>query len=329
MTVLLTGGAGFIGSHCYYELKDQGYEVVVIDNLSTGNRSLLPEDALFYHACISDSEVLEQIFSKHKIEVVMHFAGSLIVEESVFQPEKYFRNNVVNGLKFMEFCLSKNMKKLIFSSTASVYGNNEKQVVSEEEPFSPENPYATSKMMFEQIMQAFKVSHGLEYIILRYFNVAGADKSLRTGQVIKKPTHLIKLAIQTAIGLRESISIFGTDYPSPDGTCVRDYIHVSDLASAHVSSLKYLLANPGSSEVFNCGNGKGYSVREVLSAVEKVTEKKLNIIEAPRRAGDPVALIADSKKIKSLTGWEPKQADLKLMISSALNWEKKLGAKNI
>lgn len=321
MAVLLTGGAGYIGSHCYYEFLSLNKKIIVIDNLSTGFREALPESAVFYKGNAGDKQLLKRIHEEHKVEAVVHFAGSLIVEDSVYNPAEYYHNNVVNSLQLLEFCIENDIKKFIFSSTASLYGSNPKQVMEESDPVDPENPYAETKLVVENMIKSFSKAHGLNYVILRYFNVAGADPELRTGQLTKNATHLIKVACELAAGKRESISIFGTDYETPDGTCIRDYIHVSDLASAHLKAVEHLFSSEPSSEIFNCGYGVGYSVKEVLAMTEVVSKKKLNIKEASRRAGDPVALVADSSKIKKQLFWKPQFNNLEYIIQSALNWE--------
>ncbi len=324
MAILLTGGAGYIGSHCYYELLQLNKELLVFDNLSTGFRDSLPESAIFIEGDVGDEEALDGVFKKYEIEAVIHFAGSLIVEESVSHPEKYYLNNVRNTLSLLNVCKSNDVNNIIFSSTASVYGSNPKQIMDETDPYSPENPYATSKMMVEYLLKDYSRAYGLNYVILRYFNVAGADPELRTGQKNKDATHLIKIGLEVATGKRDSISIFGTDYPTDDGTCIRDYIHITDLAAAHLKSLDYLLGNNNVKEAFNCGYGQGYSVRQVLATIEKVIGKKLNINEADRRPGDPVALIADSSKIKKMLNWKPKYNNIETIIKTAMDWERKL-----
>lgn len=324
MAILLTGGAGYIGSHCYYEFLKLNQKLVVIDNLSTGFRDSLPDDALFFEGDVGDEDLLNSIFKQHDIKIVVHFAGSLVVEESVHNPEKYYLNNVTNSIKLLKACKNNNVNNIIFSSTASVYGSNPKQIMTESEPCNPENPYAFSKLIVENLIQDYHRAYGLNYIILRYFNVAGADIDLKTGQKTKNASHLIKVGVELATEKRSEMYIYGTDYPTPDGSCIRDYIHVNDLANAHKKSIEYLLENNNSvNKIFNCGYGKGYSVKEVLNTLEKITGKTLNIKDAPRRAGDPVALTADSSKIKKTLDWKPKHDDLEFILNSALKWEQK------
>lgn len=322
MAILLTGGAGYIGSHCFYALQSIGEDIVVLDDLSEGKKELLPDDSIFYKGNVGDSQILNKIFQENTIDTVFHLAGSVDVFESVYNPKKYYDNNTNNSLNLLKSCLQHNVLNFIFSSTASVYGNNDKNMVSEEDTLSPENPYATSKMMTELMLKDFHKTYGLNYIIMRYFNVAGADSNLRTGQISKKATHLIKVACETAVGKREKISVFGTDYKTHDGTCIRDYIHVADLVDAHLCVLKYLRDSDSIGEIFNCGYGKGFSVKEVLKAFENITQKSMNIQYDERRRGDAEALIANSQLLQKKTGWKPKFDNLDKIVSSALEWEK-------
>ncbi len=321
MTILITGGAGYIGSHAVYEFLDAGYDVIVADDLSTGSLGSLPPHVQFYQINVGDQNAMNAVFKTHKIDGVLHFAGSIVVPESVENPLKYYQNNSVVSLNLLTQCVQNGVKNFIFSSTASVYGNNKNQLMSEDTPTHPENPYASSKLITEMMLRDVSMAHGMNYAILRYFNVAGADPKGRTGQVKKDATHLIKVACQTALGLRPEIVIFGTDYDTHDGTCIRDYIHVSDLANAHL--LVYQQMIKGSvNKIYNCGYGRGFSVREVAQAVEKVAGCTLNKIMAPRRAGDPAALIANSERLQKDTGWQPHLNDLGTIIDSALKWER-------
>jgi len=327
MAILITGGAGYIGSHTVYEFIDAGYEVVVVDNLSTGFRETLPEDISFYNGNIADTDLIDRIFSDHRIDTVLHFAGSIVVPESVENPLKYFENNTAASFSLLKSCIKNSIKNFIFSSTASVYGSNPKGIMEESYAPSPENPYAASKLMTEMMIKDISQAHGLNYIILRYFNVAGADTKLRTGQMKKDATHLIKVACQAAVGIRPNLHIYGTDYPTPDGTCVRDYIHVSDLANAHLKAYKSLANGHIKNKIYNCGYGYGFSVMEVIQQVEKIAGLELTKIYSDRRAGDPVSLIANSQLLQTETGWSPQYDDLDKIILSALIWEKTINNK--
>lgn len=321
MTILITGGAGYIGSHAVYEFLDAGYDVAVADDLSTGSRDLLPPHVPFYQVNVGDQHAMGAIFRDHKIDTVLHFAGSIVVPESVENPLKYYQNNSAVSLSLLTQCVQNAVRNFIFSSTASVYGNNKDQLMREDTPTHPENPYASSKLITEMMLRDVANAHGINYAILRYFNVAGADPRGRTGQVKKDATHLIKVACQTALGLRENIHIFGEDYDTHDGTCIRDYIHVSDLANAHLLVYQKMMGGRVN-KIYNCGYGRGFSVREVIEAVEKVAGCSLNQLNAPRRAGDPAALIANSELLQKDTGWKPHLNDLELIIESALKWER-------
>lgn len=321
VAVLITGGAGYIGSHVVHEFLDNGHEVVVVDNLSTGVRALLPNDIQFYHGNVEDIDLLDKIFSVHKIDTVLHFAGSIIVPESVENPLKYYQNNTCVSLRLLEACVKYKVRNFIFSSTASVYGNNPLQLMREEYLPQPENPYASSKYMTEMMIKDTASAHGLNYVILRYFNVAGADPKGRTGQVKKDATHLIKVACQAAIGQRPGMKIYGTDYDTVDGTCVRDYIHVSDLANAHLCAYNHMKNQPVN-KIYNCGYGRGFSVLEVVAAVERIAGVSIQKEMTARRAGDPVALIADSQLLKSETGWNPTHDHIDEIVSTALEWER-------
>jgi UDP-glucose 4-epimerase len=319
--VLVTGGAGYIGSHAVLALKDAGIPVVVYDNLSTGVRSAVPDDVVLVEGDIGDTAHLAKAMGEHRIGAVMHFAGSIVVSESVEKPLKYYYNNTQNSLGLIDTCIAQGVRHMIFSSTAAVYGEPESSPISEDTPTKPINPYGASKLMTEQMLRDASAAHGLNVGILRYFNVAGADPAGRAGQNTPAATHLIKVAVQAALGLRDNISVFGTDYQTPDGTCIRDYIHVSDLADAHVLALRHLVENGGNLLV-NCAYGRGFSVREVLRAVETVTGSPLPVIDAPRRAGDPPALVASADRIREVLGWKPAHDSVEEMVRTALAWER-------
>lgn len=323
MSVLVTGGAGFIGSHITHKLIQAGYEPIVIDDLSSGFEEAIPKGVPLHRGNIGDSRFLESFFANHKVDSVIHCAASVNVNESVNNPSKYYQNNVAHSIHFLKSCIKAKVKSFLFSSSAAVYGNPEEKVIREITPTSPINPYGESKLMFEKVLHDTSLSLSMNYVILRYFNVAGADTGGQIGQSTKNCCHLIKVACETVCGQREYIKIYGTDYPTYDGTCIRDFIHVEDLAITHILALEYLnQKNP--SEVFNCGYGRGFSVRDVLEAVKHVSGVDFNIIEAERRDGDPVQLIADSQKIKQVLGWSPEFNDLHTICRSALNWERKL-----
>ena len=322
-TVLVTGGAGYIGSHAVFALRDNGWNVVVLDDLSTGRAESLPEDVLLIKGDVSDIDCVDQVLCDHEVVGVMHFAGSIVVPESVANPLKYYKNNTAASRTLIERCVQAGIKAFVFSSTASVYGAPETLPVNEETTPAPDSPYGTSKLMTEWMLRDTAASNDFRYAALRYFNVAGADPDGRAGQCSENATHLIKVACETVVGKREGMSIFGDDYPTPDGTCVRDYIHVSDLATAHVLALNYLLKSE-QNLVANCGYGHGYSVREVLAAVEELVGEPLSVQIAPRRAGDVSAVVADTSLVHERLDWQPRYDDLKTIISSALAWERKL-----
>lgn len=325
-SILVSGGAGYIGSHVVRQLGEAGERIVIIDNLSTGF-----EDAILYgdliKGNIGDKDLVARVLADYDVDSVIHFAAHTIVPESVENPLKYYGNNTCNSRSLMECCRDADVKNFIFSSTAAVYGIPETDSASETTPLNPINAYGTSKLMTEWMLRDLSAVTELNHVALRYFNVAGCDLEGRIGQSTEKATLLIKVACEAAVGKRDQVYIFGTDYPTPDGTGVRDYIHVEDLASAHLKALEYL-RNGGESATLNCGYGHGYSVREVLDTVEKVNGAKLNIIEEKRRAGDPPALIAEADQIRKLTGWEPQYDDLEVIVKTALEWEKKLVASN-
>ncbi len=325
-SVLVTGGAGYIGSHAVHALKDAGWGAVVIDNLSTGFRFAVPDDVPFYEGDIEDGELLARIFAEQGTGAIMHFAGSIIVPESVSDPLKYYHNNTVRSRALIEAAVKAGIAHFIFSSTAATYGIPDVSPVSEDTPRVPINPYGWSKLMTEQMLADTALAHDINYCVLRYFNVAGADPQGRTGQSTAGATHLIKVALETALGKRESVSVFGTDYDTPDGTGVRDYIHVSDLASAHVLALAALMDQPERCLTMNCGYGRGFSVMEVLDAVDRVTNLKIDRRMEPRRAGDPGSLISDPSRIRSTVPWQPQHDDLDVIIAHALAWERKLAS---
>jgi UDP-glucose 4-epimerase len=319
--ILVTGGAGYIGSHVGKLLGEAGYDVVVYDNLSTGFRSAVLAGELVV-GDLDDSEKLDRLFAHHNFDGVMHFAGSIIVPESVEDPIKYYNNNTTNSLRLLDCCLRHKVNRFIFSSTAAVYGlGGESGSVSEGSPVNPINPYGRSKLMTEWVLDDLSRSNpDFNFIALRYFNVAGADPSGKLGQRGPEATHLIKVALQTALGQREQMDIFGIDYDTPDGTGIRDYIHVLDLAQAHLDALKYL-ASEGNSQILNCGYGHGFSVREVISMVKQVSGVDFNVNEGERRAGDSPYLVAIPDRIEDVLEWRPKYQDLKWIIETAYNFE--------
>ena len=322
--VLVTGGAGYIGSHAVLALKDAGWPVAVIDNLSTGFEFAIPEGVSLYKGDIADAELLARIFAEQGTRAIMHFAGSIIVPESVEQPLAYYENNTVKSRALIEAAVKGGVEHFIFSSTAATYGIPASSPISEDSPKSPINPYGWSKLMTEQMLADASAAHGFNFCALRYFNVAGADPQARSGQSTAGATHLIKVACEAATGKRDGVSVFGTDYDTPDGTGVRDYIHVSDLANAHVLALGALIEQPERSLTMNCGYGKGFSVLEVLDAVDRVTNTKIERRMEPRRAGDPAELISDPSRIRATVPWQPKHDDLGEIITHALQWERKL-----
>lgn len=323
MAILVTGGAGYIGSHMVLELVDQGQDVVVLDNLSTGFREAVKAPAKLVVGDIGDQDLVATVIKKYGVDAIVHFAGSIVVPDSVADPLGYYQNNTVNSRALMEVAVASGVKKFIFSSTAAVYGNPEQVPVSETAPLAPMSPYGTSKLMTELMLGDVARAHDLRYVALRYFNVAGADPAGRSGQSTPRATHLIKVACEAATGKRSHIEIYGTDYPTEDGTCVRDYIHVSDLVRAHTAALDYLNAG-GTPDVFNCGYSKGYSVADVVAAVKKISGVDFNVRKAKRRAGDPAAIVAGSDKIRATLGWEPQHDNLEEIVSHALAWEQQL-----
>jgi UDP-glucose 4-epimerase len=329
MAILVTGGAGFIGSHMCWALIDAGEEVVVIDDLSTGFEWAVPPSAKLYHGDIDDNALLSKINAENQIEAIIHFAGSIIVPESVTNPLKYYHNNTAKSRNLIEFAVASGVKYFVFSSTAAVYGTPQSEAaVDETAALNPESPYGMSKLMTEHMLRDTSHAHDFRFTALRYFNVCGADPFGRTGQSTKGATHLIKVACEAATGKREKIEVFGTDYPTPDGTCIRDYIHVWDLVNAHLCALKRLRSG-GKSIIANCGYGKGYSVIEVLDAVKKVSGSNFRVDFSPRRLGDAVRIIANSSLAKTEIGWEPKLDNLELILRHALDWEAQLAKRNI
>jgi len=323
-TILVTGGAGYIGSHAVLALLDNGWKVSVVDNLTTGFRWAVPDEVAFYEGDIEDSDLVARIIDEQNIGAIMHFAGSIIVPESVENPLKYYHNNSTKSRSLIESAINGGVKHFIFSSTAATYGIPKESPVREETPQVPINPYGMSKLMTEHMLRDVSEAHDFNFCALRYFNVAGADPEARTGQSTAGATHLIKVAVEAALGKRDSVAVFGTDYDTPDGTGVRDYIHVSDLAAAHVLALEALIADPNQNHLLNCGYGRGFSVLEVLDAVDRVTNLKIKRIMEGRRAGDPDALISDNRAIMDRFPWQPKHADLDAIVSHALAWERKL-----
>ena len=323
--VLVTGGAGYIGAHAVLALADAGWPVAVIDNLTTGFRWAVPQGVPFYQGDIEDADLLARIFAEQGTRAVMHFAGSIIVPESVENPLKYYHNNTAKSRALIAAAVTGGVPHFIFSSTAATYGVPEVSPVSEDTPKLPINPYGMSKLMTEIMLGDVAAAHPLNYCALRYFNVAGADPRARTGQSTAGATHLIKVAVEAALGKRDHVDVFGTDFDTADGTGVRDYIHVSDLAAAHVLALEALIADPAQSLTMNCGYGRGYSVLEVLDAVDRVTNQTITRVLGPRRAGDPDSLISDNARIKATLPWVPQYADLDTIVAHALQWESKLG----
>jgi UDP-glucose 4-epimerase len=327
MTVLVTGGAGYIGSHMVLALTDAGIDTVVVDNLTTGFAWAISPAAKLVRGNIGDEGLMMQVMAEHKVDAVVHFAGSIVVPDSVADPLGYYLNNTVNSRNLMHSAVKSGVKNFIFSSTAAVYGNPKTLPVTEAEAPAPISPYGTSKWMTEQMLQDSHLAYGLNYVALRYFNVAGADPKGRSGQSTPRATHLIKVAAQTALGQRAGMEVYGTDYDTPDGTCLRDYIHVSDLIGAHMDALSHLKRG-GQSGIFNCGYGTGYSVLEVIKSVERVHGTKLNVKYGPRRAGDPAGIVAGADKAREILGWTPKHADLDFIVDSAIRWEQHLMRRN-
>ena len=321
MRILVLGGAGYIGSHTALELVKAGNEVVIADNLVTGYRKAIPEGAKFYEGDLRDSDFLNKLFQQEKIDAVIHFAAYSLVGESVTNPLKYYDNNLYGTKVLLEAMVKNNVGKIVFSSTAATYGEPENIPILESDRTCPTNPYGETKLAMEKMFKWTAEAHGLRYVSLRYFNACGADESGEIGEAHTPESHLIPLILQVPNGKRETISIYGTDYDTPDGTCIRDYIHVTDLAQAHILAVQYL-NNGGESDIFNLGNGVGYSVREVIETARKVTGHPIPATETSRRAGDPARLVASSEKAKSVLGWKPVHDSLEEIIASAWNWHK-------
>lgn len=327
-SVLVTGGAGYIGSHAVLALQDAGWPVVVIDNFVTGFRFSVPGNVPLYEGDIEDKALLERIFAEHSMGngkgSIMHFAGSVVVPESVCNPLKYYYNNTIKSAALIKTAVESGIPHFIFSSTAATYGTPEITLVPEDTPRMPINPYGTSKLMTEFMLDDVSKAHPFNYCALRYFNVAGADPEGRTGQSTAGATHLIKVAVEAALGKRDYVAVFGTDFDTPDGTGVRDYIHVSDLVDAHVLALEALMAKPTRSLTMNCGYGRGFSVLEVLDAIDRATNRQIERRFQDRRVGDPGALVSDNSRIKATLPWFPRYADLSTIVEHALAWERKL-----
>jgi UDP-glucose 4-epimerase len=322
MTVLVTGGAGYIGSHMVHALLDAGERVVVLDNLSTGFDWAVPKSAPLVVGETGDQALTAALIARERVDAIIHFAASIVVPESVADPLGYYRNNTVNSRALIETAVKTGVRHFIFSSTAAVYGNPARIPVSEDDATLPMSPYGSSKLMTEVMLRDAGLAHGLSHLILRYFNVAGADPAMRTGQSTKGATHLIKVAVEAALGLRPEIKVFGTDYDTPDGTCIRDYIHVSDLVRAHWDALRYL-RNGGAPVTLNCGYGRGFSVLEVIESVKRVSGVDFKATLSGRRAGDPPAIVADATRIRSLIGFAPQLDDLETIVKHALTWERR------
>ena len=322
--VLVTGGAGYIGSHAVLALKDAGWSVSVVDDLSNGSRRVVPDDVPFFEGNIADRVLMGRILREQGIGAIMHFAGSIVVPESVDNPLKYYANNTLASHSLISEAVAAGVKHILFSSTAAVYGAPERVPIVEDDPKLPINPYGASKLMTERMLDDASAAHPFNYGALRYFNVAGADPQGRTGQIGKGSTHLIKIAVEAAVGRRDHVAVFGDDYPTPDGTCIRDYIHVSDLAAAHVAALEWLTRHPDENLVMNCGYGNGLSVLEVLDAVDKANGKPVSRLSEGRRAGDPPMLVAANARLLETLDWHPAYNDIDRIVGDALAWERKL-----
>jgi UDP-glucose 4-epimerase len=327
MAVLVTGGAGYIGSHMVLALLDAGEEVVVLDNLSTGFDWALPPEAKLVVGDMGDEALVGRVIGEHGVKAIAHFAAKIVVPESVADPLGYYLNNTVKSRALIEAAVRGGVEHFIFSSTAAVYGDVDTKPVGEDRPLNPVSPYGRSKLMSEWMLADAAAAHGLRYVVLRYFNVAGADPRGRSGQSTANATHLIKVAAQTALGQRKHIDIYGTDYPTPDGSCLRDYIQVSDLAAAHLDALTHLRGG-GESLTLNCGYGTGYSVLEVVDVVKRVSGVDFDVRLSPRRAGDPAAIVAKADRIRERLGWQPRYDDLTTIVDQALRWEKALLTRN-
>jgi UDP-glucose 4-epimerase len=327
MTILITGGAGYIGSHMVHALVDAGEAVVALDNLATGFDWAVREGVPLIVGDTGDQPLVAALIAEHRVDAIIHFAASTVVPESVAEPLAYYRNNTANSRALIETAIKGGVRHFIFSSTAAVYGNPEHVPVKEDAPLLPMSPYGSSKLMTEIMLRDAGQAHGLGYAILRYFNVAGADPQLRTGQSSRNATHLIKVAAEAALGLRPKIDVYGTDYPTPDGTGIRDYIHVTDLARAHSDALRHLRAG-GESLTLNCGYGHGFSVLDVIDTVKRVSGIDFRVEVAPRRPGDPAQVVAAAERARALLGWRPQLDDLATIVAHALAWQKKLMTRN-
>jgi UDP-glucose 4-epimerase len=327
LPVLVTGGAGYIGSHAVLALRDAGWDVAVIDDLSNGSREVVPNGVPFYEGSIADRALVERALADQGTQAIMHFAGSIVVPESVEKPLDYYRNNTVASHALIAAAVDAGVRHILFSSTAAVYGSPERVPIEEDDPRQPINPYGASKLMTERMLADASAAHPFNYGALRYFNVAGADPAGRSGQLGKGSTHLIKVAVEAAVGKRDHIAVYGSDYATPDGTCVRDYIHVSDLAAAHVAALEWLIAHPGEDLVVNCGYGRGLSVLEVLDAVDRANGSPVPRIVEGRRAGDAAQLVAANARLLQALDWRPEYADIDTIVGHALEWERKLAGR--
>jgi len=327
LPILVTGGAGYIGSHAVLALQDSGWAVAVIDDLSNGTREVVPKDVPFYEGSIADRALVEQIFAEQGTQAIMHFAGSIVVPESVENPLLYYANNTVASHALVAAAVAGGVKHIVFSSTAGVYGAPERVPIAEDDPKQPISPYGASKLMIERMLADCAAAYGFNFGALRYFNVAGADPDGRAGQMSKGATHLIKVAVEAAVGKRSHVDIYGTDYPTADGTCVRDYIHVTDLADAHVRALQWLVENPGENLLLNCGYGRGLSVIEVLDALDRQLNAPVRRVLKPRRAGDPPMLVACNARLVETLDWVPRFAEIETIVRHALQWEKHLAER--
>jgi UDP-glucose 4-epimerase len=322
--VLVTGGAGYIGSHAMLALKDAGWPVAVIDDLSNGTREVVPADVPFFEGNIADRPLVDRILAEQQIGAILHFAGSIVVPESVEQPLKYYANNTLASHALITAAVTAGVKHIVFSSTAAVYGSPDRVPIEEDDPKQPINPYGASKLMTERMLADASAACPFNYAALRYFNVAGADPDGRAGQIGKGSTHLIKIAVEAAVGKRDHVDVFGMDYPTPDGTCIRDYVHVTDLAAAHVAALERLIERPEDNLVLNCGYGQGLSVLEVLDAVDRVNGAPVPRVTGPRRAGDPPQLVASNRALTETLDWREAYADIDTIVGHALAWERTL-----
>lgn len=321
MSILVLGGAGYIGSHTVYALVDQGEDVVIVDNLQTGHRGAIHPKARFYQGDIRDRSFLDQVFETESIDAVIHFAASSLVGESMTNPMKYYNNNLYGTMVLLEAMIDHGVDKIVFSSTAATYGEPAQIPILEEDPTKPTNTYGETKLSMEKMFKWAGHAHGICFVSLRYFNACGAHASGNLGEDHQPESHLIPLVLQVPLGKRPAISIFGQDYPTADGTCVRDYIHVDDLAQAHIKAVAYL-KNGGPSEIFNLGNGIGFSVRDVITCAERVVGQPIAVVETPRRAGDPAVLVASSEKAQKILGWKPEKPEIEDIIQSAWKWHK-------